>query len=74
MLIFPFKFWQGLPLPHDSSVVCLAAASGSLWVLTDKGITDACPDGETWKEFSLAQLGKCNVIFSCEKYVSYDKH
>jgi hypothetical protein len=76
VLICLCKFWQGLPLPDDSSVVSLAAAIGTLWILTDngkiyirQGVTDQCPDGKSWKELSLAQLGKCNVIYSWEEYV-----
>jgi hypothetical protein len=63
-------------VPEDSPVVCQAATVDAFWILTAKGkiyirqgIADKCPDGKTWKELSLAQLGKPNVIYKGEEYV-----
>jgi hypothetical protein len=68
-LIYPYKCWQSLPLPDGSPVVCLAAAADTVWILTTQGkiyirqgVTDKCPSGRTWKELSLAQIGKFYVI------------
>ena len=59
------KCWQGFPLPDSSPVACLATATDTAWILTTtgkiyirQGVTDKRPDGRTWKELNLIQLGK----------------